>query len=457
MSDGCPRSAFSVPFEMAVVRPLRRTTFDERRKALQAAGYNTELLSQEMIYIDLCTDSGVSALTTAQAAAFTGGSAIEPGMGLASQASRAFRLLLQEWQEIFGFPYLVPTTQGRAAERVWAKINVRPDTVVPGNILFPSTRAHIEMLGAKVVDVISDAAYELGSEAPFKGNLDVAKLEGALRQHGRENVSCIYIELSVNACGGHPVSLGNLKECKALARSYNVPLFLDASRILENGFHIKEREPGYKEHTIKEIIHEICGLADGMTLSALKDLLVPAGGMIGTRDQALYQKAVMQSFLDGVQPPGSVMEMIAIALREIFAAESHITYRIKQINYLWHRLVGEIPVVHPSGGHAVFVDVSSFLPHVAPEHHRAESLAAFVYQISGIRLTKGAPAAPSQVARGIELLRLAVPARKYIREHLDDVTEALLYAYEHRDEITGLREVKDPGKSKYEPRRFEWL
>jgi tyrosine phenol-lyase len=326
--------------------------------------------------------------------------------------------------------------------------------VVPGNILFPSTRAQIEMLGAKVVDVIIDAAHELGSEEPFKGDLDMDKLEGALRQHGRENVSCIYIELSVNACGGQPVSLANLKECKALARSYDVPLFLDASRIVENGYQIKERESGYTERSIKEIIHEICGLADGMTLSALKDLLVPAGGMIGTRDQELYQKAAMQSFLDGVQPPGSVMEMIAIALREIFATESYISHRVQQVDYLWRRLVGAIPVVHPPGGHAVFIDVSSFLPHVAPADHRAEALAAFIYQVSGVRLTKGAPPAPSQVARGIELLRLAVPARKYIREHMDDVAEALLYAHAHRHQITGLREVPDSSKSKYEPRRF---
>ena len=457
MNDRSSGVSFSVPYEIAVVRPLRQTTLQQREKALQAAGYNTELLSQEMIYIDLCTDSGVSALSTAQAAALCASEAIEPGMGLAWQGSRAFGLLLAQWQKIFGLPYLVPTTQGRAAERVWTKINVRPGTVVPGNILFPSTRTHIEMLGAKVIDVIVDAAHDLGSEEPFKGNLDLTKLASAFRQHGRENVSCVYIELSVNSCGGQPVSLANLKECKALAKSYDVPLFLDACRILENGYQIKEREAGYQDHTIKEIVQEICALADGITMSALKDLLVPVGGMIGTRDQSRYHKAQMQSFLDGVQPSGSAMEMIGIALQEIFAAESYIIHRVKQVNYLWRRLNGGVPLVHPPGGHAVFIDLASFLPHVAPENHRAEALAAFVYHISGIRLTKGAPAAPSQIARGIELLRLAVPARKYIEGHMDDVAEALLYAYAHRDEITGLSQAEDPTKSKYEPGRFTKL
>ena len=201
-------------------------------------------------------------------------------------------------------------------------------------------------------------------------------------------------------------------------------------------------------------MRETCGLADGLTMSALKDLLVPMGGLIGARDPASYQKATMQGFLDGVQPPGSALEMMTVALREIFAAESTVTGRVEQVNYLWRRLNTGVPLVQPPAGHAVFIDVKRFLPHVAPENNPAEALAAFIYHVSGIRVTKGPPLAPSQVERGMDLLRLAVPARKYLQGHMDDVAEAVLYAFAHRGEIKGLKKVDRPGASKYDPAYF---
>src|SRR5688572_30109429 len=219
MSDRTDGVAFSVPYEIASVRQLRQTSLQERERALKACGFNCELLPQDLIYVDLCTDSGVSALSTAQIAAGSMNEAVEPAMGLAAEASRAFAALSAQYRKFFGFPYLVPTTQGRAAERIWAKIHVKPGTVVPGNMLFPSTRMHIESNGGKVIDVIGDGAHNLQSEDPFKGDLDIEKLGALFREHGRQKVSCIYVELSVNACGGHPVSLGNLKKVKALARS----------------------------------------------------------------------------------------------------------------------------------------------------------------------------------------------------------------------------------------------
>jgi tryptophanase len=373
---------------------------------------------------------------------------------LAAEGSRAFMLLAEQIQSNFGFAFFVPTTQGRSAERIWSKLNVKPGSLVAGNMLFPSTRIHLEMNGAKIVDVIGDAAHDLTSDVSFKGDIDIEKLRALIAEHGADKLSCIYVELSVNSCGGHPVSLANLREVRALASANRIPLFLDACRILENSFLIREREAGYHNHSIRSIVQEICALADGCTLSALKDFLVPSGGLILTRDKASQQKAFMQSFLDGVQPSGNVMALLATVLQEIFAADGYVISRVLQVDYLWHRLKDAVPVLSPPGGHAVYIDVRKLLPNLVPGDFPAEALAAFIYQLSGIRVTKGPPLAPSQVARGTDLLRLAVPARKYLQGHMDDVAEALLYARAHRDEIKGLKRIDDPSRSKYEPSHF---
>jgi tyrosine phenol-lyase len=445
---------FSVPYEIAAVRPLRQTTLSERLDVLRAAHFNTELIPQDMIYVDLSTDSGVSSLSTHQLAALNSAKFVEPGMGLATEGSRAFARLAAEAERIFGFPFLVPTTQGRTAERIWTKINVRQGSFVCGNMLFPSTRTHIEMNGATLIDVVCDDAHDLKLQDCFKGNVDLNKLRAVVAEHGAEKISCVYVELALNACGGHPVSLANLKEVRAITAAHKIPLFLDGCRILENSFLIKEREPGHQQRTILEVVRETCALADGVTMSALKDFLVSSGGLILTRDQAGYRKASMQCFLDGAQLPANAMELVAAALEDIFAAESYVAQRVGQVDYLWRRLQGGLPLVHPTGGHAVFIDLNAFLPELTPEQFPAEALAAFIYQVSGIRVTKGPPMAPSQAAKGIQLLRLAVPARKYLRGHLDDVAEAVLYAYANRKEIRGLKRIEDPARSKYDPAHF---
>jgi tyrosine phenol-lyase len=447
---------FSVPYEIAVVRPLRQTTLKEREEALKAAYYNTELLPQEMIYVDLKTDSGVSSLSTTQLSKLIGASALESGMEMAPEGSRAFVSLSENFHTIFGFPYVVPVAQGRAAERIWAKMHVKEGTVVPGNMLFPSTRFHIESNGGKVVDVICDDAHNLSSGQLFKGNIDLTKLDAVFKEHG-EKVSCVYVELCVNSCGGHPVSLENLKAVKTITGAHKVPLFLDACRILENSYLIKQREPGYQDRSIQEIVHGTCSCADGLTMSALKDLLVPAGGFIAMRDEGSYQKASVQNFLGGSQPPSTVMETISAALQEIFINDSYVGSRVEQVNYLWRRLKDGVSLVAPSGGHGVFINVKGFLPHVPAENFPGEALAAFIYHISGIRVTKGPPLAASQTARGVELLRLAVPARRYLQGHMDDVAEAVQYAYSRREEIKGLKKLDKPGRSRFEPTLFALL
>jgi tyrosine phenol-lyase len=319
-------------------------------------------------------------------------------------------------------------------------------------MLFPSTRFHIEANGGKVLDVIGDAAHDLTSAAPFKGDIDLSKLSAALQEH-QGNVACIYVELCVNACGGHPVSLRTLRAVRDAAEASHVPVFLDACRILENSYLIQQREPDYENCAVAEIARATCELADGCTLSALKDFSVPAGGFIGCRDETAYQKLYAQSFLDGVQPTSASMAALSDAFDDLFAADAWVASRVNQVNYLWQRLES-VPVLRPAGGHGVFVDAARFLPHVAKEYFRAEALAAFVFEISGVRLTKGPPLAPSQTARGIELLRIAIPARRYLQAHIDDAAEALLYAYAHREEIRGLRRLEKPGRAKYAPPLF---
>ena len=454
MEDQDHDLGFSVPYEIAVVRPLRLTTIAERRALLETAHWNTELLPQESIYVDLCTDSGVSSLSTTQLSLQLGADVVEPGMGLAAEGSRAYQSLARQCRDSFGFDYMVATTQGRAAERVWIKLHVKPNTFVLGNMLFPSTRTHIEMGGGKVIDVIGDAAHDLKSSEPFKGNVDLSKLEAAVNEHGKENIACIYIELSVNACGGHPVSLENLRAVRDFASAQRLPVFLDGCRIFENSYLIQQRESGYKNRSVAAIARELCSLADGMTMSALKDLLVAHGGLILTRDGASYQKANMQCFLDGTQLSSDTMRMIAAALQEICASDSHVAARAGQINYLWGKLEGKVPVLRPAAGHAVFLDMSSFLPDFESDDHPSEALAAFLYERSGIRVTKGPPPAPSQRSRGIDLLRLALPARKYVQGHLDDIARAILYTHERRSEIRRLEQLAVPARAKYDPAYF---
>jgi tyrosine phenol-lyase len=453
MKNSVADFVYSVPYEIAAVRPLRQTTPVERRAALSAASWNNELIAPAFIYVDLKTDSGVSAFSTRQMADMLGLGALESGMEMAPEGSVAFASLRQRFTDYCGFPFVLATTQGRAAERLWAKLHIKPGTIVPGNMLFPSTRFHIESNGGTVVDVIGDVAHDLSSAAPFKGDIDLAKLAAALQEHNGK-VSCVYVELCVNSCGGQPVSLGNLKAVKDAAAAHRVPLFLDASRILENSYLIQQRERGYEKFSVAEIVRATCELADGCTMSALKDFSVAAGGLIGARDEAAYLKAYAQSFLDGVQPASASMAALADAFDDLLGNDAWVASRVEQVRHLWERLNHSVPLLRPAGGHAVFIDVGRFLPHVAKENFPAEALAACVFEISGVRLTKGPPLAPSQVARGLELLRMAVPARRYLQAHIDDAAEALLYAYARRDQIHGLQRIERAGRSRFAPALF---
>ncbi|MFQ5853208.1 MAG: tryptophanase [Candidatus Binatia bacterium] len=455
MKDKSGGISVSVPYEIAAIRPLRETNVREREEALKKAHFNTELIPQDMVYVDLKSDSGVSPLITPQVAAMIGVGALEGAPELAREVHGGLALLSKHFQEIFGYPFVVPCTQGRAAERIWTRTCIRDGSVVPGNMLFPSTRFHIESSGAKVVEVISEKAYELFSDDPFKGNVDVEKLEAVVKENGREKVACVYVELCVNSCGGHPVSMANLREIKRYLQRHGIPLFLDASRILENSYFIQRREEGYRSRAIRAIVLETCSHADACTLSAQKDLMVREGGFIGIRDEKSYQRAYFQAFLDGAQPSRPALAGLEVSLRELLQSDRYAAGREEQVIHLWTKLADKgVPVLHPPGGHGVFIDARAFLPVVPPQSHPAEALAAYIYSVSGVRATKGPPLTHSQTARGIELLRLAVPAHRYLQGHMDDVADAVLFAFSHRGEIRGLKRIEREGRSKYDPPLF---
>ena len=246
-----------------------------------------------------------------------------------------------------------------------------------------------------------------------------------------------------------------MRQVKSLAEENKIPLFLDASRVLENSYFVQEREPGCRALSIAEIARETFSLCDGCTMSAIKDFLAPIGGFIGMRDEKSYQQAYFQSFLDGAQPPATALASLDVSLSEIFGSPLYVASRVEQVGELWRRLKGVVPVLSPPGGHGIFIDARSFLPRLPLEHHPAEALAAFIFAISGVRVTKGPPLTQSQIERGMDLLRLAVPARRYLPGHMEDVVKAVLMAYSRREEIRGLKTIAVAGRSRYDPPLFE--
>lgn len=446
----------SVPYEIATVRPLRKTTSAERAAILREAHYNTELLPQEAVYIDLKTDSAVGARSTVQMMAMMEPSLREASPELAGESHRGLRSLASRANQLFGFPYTVPCVQGRAAERLWLRQRLRKGTLVPGNLLFPSTRFHIASNGGEFSAVALESAYDLFSGEPFKGNLEPNRLEALIDETGKDHIACVYLELCVNSCGGHPVSLAHLAELEKMLRPRSIPLFLDATRIVENSYLIQKRESVFSNRSLAEIIRETCSHADAITLSAQKDFCVPGAGLVCLRDEKLYHQLAFETFLDGSAPDNATMRALEVALEDTLKNEGYVTARARQVSYLWERLSkAGLPVLRPCGGHAVYIDVCSILPAMSDEHFPAEALAAYVYVISGIRITKGPALTREQRDRGLNLIRLAVPSHRYLPGHFDDVAAALHCAFERRGEIRGLRPIESPGRSKYGPPLFE--
>jgi tyrosine phenol-lyase len=434
-----------VHYDIAVVRMLEPTTPAQRAKLLAEVHYNTDLIAPRYVYVDLKTDSGVSALSEGQLMASVGVGSADPRAELSRDGHAVYSSLATRFRELTGFPFVVACSAGRAAERVLTKLCVRPDTVVPANMLFISTRGHIESTGAKLVDVSSESAWDLTSDEPFKGNVDLGKLERAIAEHGARGLSCSYLELAVNSCGGHPISIANLREVRARLRQHGVPLFLDASRILENAFWVREREPDWRNRTIREVVQAILAECDGATFSAMKDFLVRDGGFLAVRDESLFRAANLQIFRDGAQPSTAALAALDASLAENHDLDSHVESRVELVRDLWLRLTKSgVPVLRPAAGHAVYLDVRAFLPNIPPEGSPADALCAFLYELSGVRVVKGPPPSAEQSRRGVELLRLAIPARRYLATHIEYVADAVAYAFRERDRIVPLRRVGKP-------------
>ncbi|MGA3354200.1 MAG: tyrosine phenol-lyase [Acidimicrobiales bacterium] len=459
-SGGERRRSWAEPFRIKVVEAIKMTTREHREAAIAEAAWNTFLLRAEDVYIDLLTDSGTSAMSDRQWAALMVGDEAYAG-------SRSFYNLVDAVREVYGYEELVPTHQGRGAEHVLSQILIKPGDVVPGNMYFTTTRFHQEHAGGTFVDVIIDEAHDPASLHPFKGNVDLAKLQAVVDEHGPEKIPYISVETNVNMAGGQPMSMENLRATYEFCRGHGILVMLDATRALENAWFIQQREPGYGDRSVKEILLEICANSDGATVSSKKDNLVNIGGFLALRDPELARKA--RSFLvafEGLHTYGGMsgrdMEALAAGIREMVVSDDHVRARIGQVEYLGNRLIkAGIPLVMPIGGHGVFLDARSILSHVPQDRFPAQALAAAIYLDSGVRtMERGIVSAGRDPRTGenhhpkLELVRLTIPRRVYTQAHMDVVTESVVEVYAQRESIGGLEFTYEPEDLRFFLARF---
>lgn len=455
------RRSWAEPYRIKMVESITMTTREHRERAIAEAGWNTFLLHAEDVYIDLLTDSGTNAMSDRQWAALMMGDEAYAG-------SKSYYNLEAAMREVYGYEELIPTHQGRGAEHILSQILIKPGDVIPGNMYFTTTRFHQEYAGGTFVDVIVDEAHDPQSLHPFKGNVDLDKFRAVIAQFGKERVPYISVETNVNLAGGQPVSMENLRATYEICRENGIYLMLDATRALENAWFIQQREPGYAHKSVRDILLEICSLSDGATVSSKKDNLVNIGGFLALRDAELARKArgLLVAF-EGLHTYGGMsgrdMEALAQGMREMVETDEHVHARIGQVEYLGNKLIDAgIPVVVPIGGHGVFLDARSILPHVPQELLPAQALAAAIYVDSGVRtMERGVVSAGRDPHTGenhlpkLELVRLTIPRRVYTQAHMDVVAESVVEVYEKRDDVTGLRFTYEPDDLRFFLARFE--
>ncbi len=468
MSDQFPRTmgqqfgrrSWAEPWKIKVVEPLHMIDYEGRQAALEGAGYNTFLLRSEDVYIDLLTDSGTSAMSDRQWA----------GMMLGDEAyagSRNFYHLEEAVQRFYGYRFVVPTHQGRGAEHLISQACIQPGDHVPGNMYFTTTRLHQELAGGTFHDVIIDEAHDPTDPHPFKGNIDLAKLEGLIEQVGAGKIPYVSLAATVNMAGGQPVSMANVRAVSELCARHGIRVFLDATRLVENAFFIQEREEGYADRPVGDIALEFCSYTDGAWMSAKKDNLVNIGGWLTVNDEQLFEELRnLVVVYEGLHTYGGMagrdMEALAIGIAESMD-DDHIRSRIGQVRYLGELLTDwGIPIVQPVGGHAIFLDARRFYPHLEQDLFPAQTLAAELYLDSGIRsMERGIASAGRDPKTGdhyrpkLELTRLTIPRRVYTQAHMDVVAESVKACFDNRDAARGLRMVYEPRYLRFFQARFE--
>ncbi len=454
------KRSWAEPYKIKMVEPIFMTSTEERRQFIKDAGYNTFLLKSKNVYIDLLTDSGTSAMSDRQWAQIMMGDEAYAG-------SKDFYLMEETIQQYYGYKYVIPTHQGRAAEHLISKILIKQGDFVPGNMYFTTTRLHQELAGGTFVDVIVDEAHDPDNHFRFKGNVDLQKFEDLISKKGADKIPYICIATTVNMAGGQPISLSNLKEVRALALKHNIRIVHDMTRVAENAFMIQRYEAGYKNKSITEIVREICDLTDVATMSAKKDALVNIGGFLAVNDYDIYEEARnLVVVYEGLHTYGGMagrdMGALAIGITES-VSEEHIRARVGQVHYLGQKLLDAgIPIVNPIGTHGVFLNAKKFLPHIPQDHFPAQTLTAELYLDSGVRsMERGIVSAGRNKKTGkhnypeLELVRLTIPRRVYTQAHMDVVADSVNYVYENRNKVRGLKMIYEPKYLRFFQSRFE--
>jgi len=429
------------PFRIKTVEPLRHTTPEQRRLLLEEAGYNLFLIPAADILIDLLTDSGTSAMSTEQWAAMMRGDESYAG-------SDSFFRFREAVRNLTGFRHVIPTHQGRAAERILFSVLCRPGHLVPNNTHFDTTRANIEFTGARAVDLPIPEAADTQARIPFKGNMDVEALQRLIRETGPARIPLVMLTVTNNSGGGLPVSMRNIEDVHAVCRGHGIPLYLDACRFAENAYFIQQYEPGFAANSPKQIAQKMFSLADGCTFSAKKDAFANIGGFLCTNDDRLAEQETNLLILTEGFPTygglaGRDLEAIAVGLEEVLDPD-YLRYRMASVTYLGRHIADNgVPIVEPPGGHAVYIDAGRMLPHIPRSQFPAQALAVELYRHAGIRSVEIGSLMFGDEARH-ELLRLAIPRRVYTQSHIDYVVEAILEVHERRDSLRGFQIVSQP-------------
>jgi tryptophanase len=423
------------PFRIKSIETIRRTTREERKKLLAAAGYNLFLIASKDILIDLLTDSGTGAMSTEQWAAIMRGDESYAG-------SPSFERFRNSVQAIFGFRHVIPTHQGRAAERILFNVMCKQGDIVPNNTHFDTTRANCEFVGAQALDLPIPEALEPQRHHPFKGNMDVVRLAETIEHAGAKRIPLVMLTVTNNSGGGQPVSMENIRAVKSICQRHGIPLYIDACRFAENAYFIKLREPGYANKTPREIAREMFSFADGCTMSAKKDGMANIGGFLCTNDDILAQQEKDLLILTEGFPTygglaGRDLDAIAVGLNEALE-EDYLNYRIVSTAYLGNHISKEgVPIVQPPGGHAIYLDARAFLPHIPPTKFPGVALACALYVEGGIRSVEIGTLMFGEHAT-MDLVRLAIPRRVYTQSHIDYVIEVILEVWQRRAQIRGL-------------------